>query len=239
MVVAHTLIYVTNIPPQELFLQGNCNFCDGNFEQARQCYELIPHKNSVVWQNLGNCYYNENNGAKALVCWRRAQKDAGFNQLEQLFESEQLVLKKFDCPCDGIFMRGVKKIILGMPKVLLQLLLILLLLLFLYWFYQCLVNKSNAYQLLPCRKRYMLLLVLSIVIFLLLLGAKEKFLKEKQGVVIHDKISVHAGPERSFHKKIELPLGYIVQVVDEKEDMMKVVSDKGSGWVISTDVEIV
>lgn len=228
-----------NIPSQELFLQGNRNFCEGDFKAARQCYEQVPHKSSAVWHNMGNCYYNEHNDAQALVCWRRAQKDAGFNQLEQLFESEQMVLKKLNCSHDGIYMRGVKKVILALPKIVLQLLAILFLLLFLYWFYQCLIRKSDAYQLLSCRKRYLIMLGLGIIVCLLLLGAKEKFLQEKQGVLIHDKVVVHAGPEQSFHKKSQLPLGCVVQVVDETSDMVKISCDKGSGWIISSNVEIV
>lgn len=239
MTIVSGSIYSTNLPSQELFLQGNRNFCEGNFECARQCYEQIPYKNSVVWQNLGNCYYNENNGAKALVCWMRAQKDARLSQLDQLFESEKLVLQKFNCPCDGIFIRGVKKTILIIPKILLQFMTILCLLMFLYWFYKCLIKKSEAYQLFSCRKRYMLLLGFGIIICLLLLGAKEKFLKEKQGVIMHEKISVHAGPETSFHKKAQLPLGCVVQVLDEKQDMIKISCDKGSGWIASSDIEIV
>lgn len=230
---------VIGIPDQELFLQGNQRFFDGKFDKARNCYEQIPHKSSAVWHNIGNCHYNEENGAKALVCWRRAQLGAGFYELGQLLESERIALEKYNCPCDGIFIRGVKRVILSLPKFLMQLLLTIYFILLLTLCYQCLIKNRKKYRLIPCKKQYLFLLIFAIVVLLLLIAAKDKFTKEQQGVIVHQKVSVHVGPETSFHKKTALPLGCIVQVIDEQKGMVKITCSQGSGWITHDNVEIV
>lgn len=227
------------IPPQELFLQGTKFFYDGDFKQAQDCFEQLPYRNATVWQNIGNCCYNQQDQARALICWKRAQKQATFNQLDQLFESERLILQTFDCPCDGIFMRGVKKIILTLPKLLLYVWLLVLLILFISLFYQCVMQSKDLKSLLPCKKGYFLLLIMSIVICMLLIAAKEKFTREKQGVLIHQKVMVYTGPESSFYQKMTLPEGYLVDVVDEDKSMYKISCPKGSGWILASDIEIV
>lgn len=232
-------LLLQSVSHEELFLQANKHFFEGQFEKARHCYEQLPHKNSVIWHNIGNCYYNENNCTKALVCWRRAQPDATFNQLGQLLDLERVVLEKYNFPCDGIFMRTTKRVILALPKILIQLLLLLCFLLFLSLFYQCCIQKTEQLYQLSCKKRYFIILLLSIVILLLLLAAKEKFMQEKQGVVLQQKISVHIGPEASFQQKMTLPEGCIVQVLDEKSGMTKIDCPQGSGWITSDSIEIV
>lgn len=224
---------------QELFLQGNQYFMNGDFVKARECYEQIPHKNADLWQNIGNCYYNESNDAKALVCWKRAQRDAGYNQLDQLFESEKLVLNKVNCPCDGVFIRGVKKVILALPKLLMQVLLMLFLLLFLVLFYECVLQKKKKYTSIACKKSYLCFLLFSIVVLMLLIAAKDKFVKEKQGVIMQHKVAVHVGPESSFHQKTVLPQGCIVEVIDEDRGMYKISCSQGFGWIASENIEIV
>ncbi len=227
------------VPPQEYFLQGNKYFYDGDFAQARVCYEKIPAKSCSVWQNLGNCYYNEQNLVKALACWKRAQRGASYTQLGQLFETERLILEKFNCPCDGIFIRGVKRTILALPMLLLYSLLVSLLVLFILLFYQCIIKRRLSYKMLSCKNRYLCLLILGVVVLLLLIAAKEKFTKEKQGVLTHQKVVVYAGPETSFHQKSVLPQGHLVQVVDEYPGMCKIVHPSSSGWITSDSIEIV
>lgn len=224
---------------QELFLQGNKHFFNGQFDKARQCYEEIPEKNSVIWHNIGNCYYNENKCSKALVCWRRAQTGASFQQIGQLLDLEKIVLEKYHFPCDGIFMKSLKQIILSVPKLLLQFLLLLCFLFFFFLFYKCYLQKGQKTSRLLCKKRYFISLLLTTVVFMLLLGAKAKFMKEKQGVVTTQKVAVYVGPETTFHQKITLPESCIVQILDEKPGMFKVVCSEGAGWITSDAVEIV
>lgn len=223
----------------QLFVQANSYFFNGEFAKARQSYEQLPNKNSIIWHNIGNCYYNEDNCTQALVCWKRAELGATFNQLGKLLELERTVLEKYHVSCDGVFMTTLKRCILGCPKIFMQLLLMLCFLLFLAFFYSCYIKKKQLINQISCNKRYFIILLISIISLLLLLAAREKFTQEKLGVVSQQKITVHIGPEKSFQQKMTLPQGCILQIVDQQSDMLKIYCDQGTGWIKAEDVEIV
>lgn len=230
---------VISATDQECFLQGNTCFLQGQFDQARQHYLAVADKNSAVWHNLGNCYFNEKNGVQALVCWKRAQRGASFNQLGQLFDAQQQVLEGLQCPCDGIFIRGVKRVILGFPLILMQIILLLLFIIFVRLFYQCVMNRNSQSYASSCKKRYFILLLFSIVVMMLFIAAHRKFLLEKEAVIMQQKVAMHIGPETNFPQKTTLPLGCVVQVIDEQQGMIRVTCPYGTGWVVRDMVEII
>jgi tetratricopeptide (TPR) repeat protein len=61
---------------QELFLQANQEYGQGNNAQALQLYESISNKGSAAWYNMGNCCYNLDRPTEALLYWKRAEKGA-------------------------------------------------------------------------------------------------------------------------------------------------------------------
>lgn len=59
---------------QEIFLQANELYRNGEIEKALQLYHSVNKKNASVLLNIGNCYYHTNKYIDALVYWKRAQK---------------------------------------------------------------------------------------------------------------------------------------------------------------------
>lgn len=226
--------FVKAVPDQELFLQGNSFFLQGQFSQARQSYENMLHKNSVVWHSIGNCYFNEKNNIKALICWKRAERGASFSQLGQLFKSESIVFEQLGNPYDSFFIRSMKRVLLVFPKMLMQLLLLIFLLSFLMIFYSCFVQKNQSL----CKKKYFWLSLGAIIIVLSVLVIKEKQMLYKEAVVLQ-KTPVFVGPDTTFSQKAILPSGCVVRSLDEKQGMMKVTSLQGSGWIARDAVEII
>lgn len=227
------------IPEEELFLQGNKYFLEGQFQKAREVYEKISKKNNVVWHNIGNCYHNEENYPKALVCWKRAQLGANFEQLGELLEQERLVLEKYNLNQNSFVMRQIRRVVLALPQLYIQIILLFAFILFLILFYQLYLQKKKLLQQLASMKKYFIFLILSIVILIFLLMLRAQLIQEKQGVIMQENVSVHVGPEKSFHQKLTLPTGCMVQIVDEKQDMLKITCVQGSGWISSDSIEII
>ena len=223
----------------ELFLQGNAYFLQGKFGKAQDCYEKIVQKKSAVWHNMGNCYFNQKNNVKALICWKRAEKNANFRQLGKLLASECVVLEQLNHPCDKIIARSFKRIVLGVPKTIMQMGLLLFLILFLMIWYRFFIQRKDPKSVLLCKKQHLKWLLLGIVFMSLMILKKENYQQRKEAIVTKKEASVLVGPSITYVEKMVLPLGCIVQIIDEKENMIKITSPQGSGWVSSNDVEIV
>lgn len=224
------------IPVQESFLQGNQHFLKGQFDQAIACYDKINDKNFVVWQNLGNCYFNQNDIAKAVVCWRRAHKGAGYRKLRQLLEAEKAALQKIsDQAVEPV--SKVHQFLRLIPKLLLQLLLFILLLSFIFMFYKYVWHGQGSLS--SQNKATFGLLLLAICLFFGLIIFKEKVIRQKLGVVMQSNSSVYVGPETTFSQRCLLHEGVVVQIVKKDSNMYKIVTDQDVGWIHSDLVEVI
>ncbi|MCX5923698.1 MAG: hypothetical protein NTU89_04000 [Candidatus Dependentiae bacterium] len=232
---------------QEFFVNGNNHFLHGNFAMARESYLKINEKSSVVWQNIGNCFFNEKNYAQALICWKRSEYGASWKQLGDIFRSEEKALIELRLPVPSIWHDVLKKILILMPKMLIQFLLFLMLILFLSFFYRC-WSMSFLYIVVSCNYKVAWFLMLGIIGCSILWFGKEQVFKERTAIVIHEKVVAYAGPETSFHQLFQLPLGATVHIVsnclpkDQKsldQNMHKLSYNGQLGWVKSGSVEIV
>lgn len=223
---------------EELFLKGNDYFFKGNFKKALDCYEQISEKSSTVWLNMGNCFFNEKKNVEAVICWKRAERNASIGQLGKLFELEDKAFEQLRCPCYKGFGRKFKQVLMGASVIQLQLILLMFLLLFLYFFYYC-FTKSKFYFHTSLNKRiYMFVLILGTVCMILILNIKEKYSHKKEAIVLQEKVAVYIGPEITFSQKTILPLGCVVEVLEQKQNMLKIVSAQETGWILSDNVEI-
>jgi tetratricopeptide (TPR) repeat protein len=62
------------VESEALFQEANKQYRAGKFEEAAVLYDKIEDKGSVVYYNLGNCYYQQGQAGKALLNWRRAEQ---------------------------------------------------------------------------------------------------------------------------------------------------------------------
>lgn len=238
MVTAFLYQMLGAMSDQELLLQGKTYFFEGDFNKALLCYEQISQKNSIVWLNMGNCYFNEKNNIKALLCWKRAEKHATFSQLGKLFESENKVCELLNCHQDSFFIQLFHRITWGFSLIKMQIILLMLLILLVCLWYQSFVKKSS-FLFISCKKKNILVLLFLICSMCVIIMLKVKHVSKKQAVIMQSKVAVHVGPETTFAQKILLSMGTVVEIVDEKNDMIKIIYPQGSGWILADRVEVV
>lgn len=80
---------------QSLFLQANEQYKKGNVEQARTLYQKIVNKSPQVYYNIGNCEYRLNHPGYAMLYWRRAERDWGIWDRDDLVKNIELLKKSF------------------------------------------------------------------------------------------------------------------------------------------------
>ena len=61
---------------EEIFLRANEAYHEKEFQKALSLYDTIYPKSSVVYYNMGNCWYRLGNNLEALLCWRKAEHNA-------------------------------------------------------------------------------------------------------------------------------------------------------------------
>ncbi|MFA5998801.1 MAG: tetratricopeptide repeat protein [Candidatus Babeliales bacterium] len=225
---------------QSLFSQANNHFMHGQFTLARENYEKIEDKNPAVWQNIGNCFFNEKKYANALVCWKRAQFGASWKQLGQIFSSEILALKALRLPLDPWWKYEIKRIIMITPILAWQIILfVLLCYLFIvssrYWYISSFVSRKH---------KETGFVLFGILICCAIWYGQTRIFKKGRAIVVKEKVMVHAGPEKTFHSKYQLPIGSQLCVIGREQGMDNVVykTELGKterGWIVPDFIEIV
>ena len=223
---------------KDLLKEGKQYFLCGQFSEARCCYENIEEKNSVVFQNIGNCHFNEGNFVQAIVYWRKAYPGASYSRIRQLVEAEKLALQSLGVQKE-VNINLLELFLTVFPKILLQLILMFLLLLLVKLFYDCVFRYNSSTHRLKERIVYLLSLVIGIAVLLIILAKKEDVLKQELGVVVEPKSSIYVGPEKTFHIKQSLDNGRVVKIAGSSQDMYKIETNECSGWISSDQIQIV
>jgi ABC-type multidrug transport system fused ATPase/permease subunit len=72
------------ISDEELYLQGNSYYLQGDYNKALARYQEIKRKGPAVFHNMGNCHNYLSHTVDALISWRLAQRDAGYKEFDEL-----------------------------------------------------------------------------------------------------------------------------------------------------------
>ncbi len=223
------------ISSETLLKQGNTLFLQGRFQEAVEKYESITSKNTTVWHNLGNCFFNEKKYVQALVCWNRAKMHASYRQLVALYASEKMVQKRLQLSQNSYVKTFLQVLVLGSSIKMLQLLLCFLLLGIILLWYRAMRLKKSLYD---YKKVLFMLFGVAILLGYALL-AKQQMIQQKNGIINVQLATVFVGPETTFAQKGTLPYGCLVHIVAIAESMCKITSSYGSGWVVCSHIEVV
>lgn len=218
---------------QSLLLQAQEHFIHGHYQDAYNLYQSLPEKGFVVFYNMGLCCLRQNKKAEALICFKRAEKQATsykqftmIDRLIELNEGKEPVDKKW-YEQFAIFAR---KCILAIPILLFQLIVLLgFIFLIIIWYMQW------------YRKR----IVVSCLFLIVWLGIyclslyKINFIQQLYAVVIRESVPVFAGPDNSFYKKSDLSGSQLVAIIDQKNEYYKIKSGNFVGWVDCHTIELV
>jgi tetratricopeptide (TPR) repeat protein len=78
---------------ERLFAQATMLYKQGQFDQALETYAKIIDKDRTVYFNQGNCAFKLQRYGKALLFWRRAERDWGMFGRQELDDNIALVKK--------------------------------------------------------------------------------------------------------------------------------------------------
>jgi tetratricopeptide (TPR) repeat protein len=227
--------------PKELFEQANKLYKSEKFERALELYKKIPNKSVYVNYNLGNCAYKLERYGYALLYWRRAEKNWGVFNREELVSNIFLVKEKLTQ------MRGitrtkrnpiVKKIVKiknigisllrSMPIFVLQIL-FLIIWIFLFIYIRFLYKKR--------KKQTISILFSLIAIFGVLLVVRYTIDSRRYGIVVTKTAPLRSGPGITFQTLLNIPEGTELVIKRKMNGSYKVKALGQIGYVQKGDLE--
>lgn len=221
----------------EMFLQANDLYKKNEYKKAYDLYKSIPDRVAKVNYNLGNCAYKLGDYGKALLYWRKAERDwNSFDRLE-LLENIELVKSKLN---NNYYAKGGKffeylskfknylfSLVRATPLFLVQFLFLLLwFLLFLYIKY--LYKKKQKFLI--------ILLFILVTISGVLLVVRYSVYYKRLGIVVSKKALLMSGPGNNFQQLGNLPEGSEVLIQQESDNFYKIKFYRQIGWVNQKDV---
>lgn len=206
---------------QESFLEAN-QFCKaGEYVKALDIYEKINHKGSVVWYNIGNCYFYQKKFPKALWAWLHACKGGDQNVIINSKYNINVTQNLLDIKAQADYYPEVDFLIWQ-----------LLVLLIVYGLFLILIKKNNGK-----RGLQWLLFFIEIGIF----GTTfwyNKELKLRYAVVQHE-ANLFAGPNAHYHDLGHLVGGQIVKVLKHDADWCYVKDKQVRGWLAKDNLLVI
>ncbi len=226
--------FICSVDNEHAFEHGNQLFLQGNYARACYAYKTIENKGFSVLYNLGLSYLHQNNRPQAVLYGKRAEKQASFRQLTQLYEL-------FDCmnrQVDPNYALGwyeqlaifLKKCILSISILLLQICLSLVIILLIICWYR---RWYKIY------KRLFLFIISFCVLLFSVWWYKNNMMQQQVGIVTKDLIYVFAGPDESFYKKSELHESDAVIIIRKQQKYYQVQAKQVVGWIHDKDIELV
>lgn len=219
---------------EEDFVRGNTFFTTGHYVQACDAYKKIENKGFAVLYNMGLAYLNIGNRAQAIVYGKRAEKQANFKQLTQLYELFDCMHRQIDADYAPTFYEQLaiflKKCILSISMLLIQLLLLI-----------------SIIALILCWYRRWYLVHTKVFLWMIFCGGiifscwwhKTNIMQRQIGIVIKKVSAVFAGPDASFYKKSELHESDEVIIVSKQQGYYQVKLQQTVGWIDGNDIELV
>lgn len=211
---------------EELFLKGNQHFLQAEFSQAVDVYQQVKNPSSLVLMNMGVAYFNMKDYAQAQLAFVKAAK----NSEGSLYRRIKLLQNKLDEHLNFEVHKGIQARLIDvvhfLPAVLLQLWVLICFLMILYCIFR---KKTGTFQ-----------LIFYILFSFGALGSVYRYrLSQGKVAVVMVDTYLHAGPDLLFLKKNMVPLGKVLRVLSERDEMVYVVLDKQQGWVSSKDLTLV
>lgn len=206
---------------EETFLRGNKCYEQGNYDQALLLYQSLHFKGPAVWFNMGNCAHELGNDLDALVYWRKAERYA--TKWRTCDEARRnIALCGMGKDTQNLFGWSIHKIFLLTPLLMIQL-----------TFLVCWIIFLMVIRILFRRRRYVIIVMLSILIVLCANLVLLKYFVDQRvhGIIIHPHVSLYAGPQSDYHV-----IGFVdeacdVSVHDRKDQWVKIKYKNMRGWI--------
>lgn len=214
---------------QETFLRANKLYEEKEYIKALQEYQSIEKKGPAVYYNMGNCYYHIGNETQALICYKRAKKDAKNNLIDNCNYNIDLIAHPGEVSHFSWFASLCNKQINRFSLLMIQLLFLILWLLFCWLLY---TRKQFKNKLMVCGA-FLFLVPLSFVLY-----EKYKSVCHLKGIVCFE-TSLYAGPNTQYHVRQTLLAMQEVEIQQEKDKWFKIRYNKNVGWIPKDVITII
>jgi len=219
---------------QKRFAQANFLFEQEEYEQACKLYQSIENKGFIVLYNMSLSYAHSGDNAQAILYAQRAEKLANFEQLTLLYEYYTALKKNIDPDYEFSFharvANFVKKCILSIPMVLLQLILLIFFILCIVLWYK---REKKEY------KKMLMYTLFFMMVFGFMWSCKKNYIHRSVGIVISDDVCMFSGPDASFYKKAVLQKTDEVFIIGANKKYYQVQAKNSIGWISDMSIELV
>jgi len=213
----------------ELFSAANKLYRENKFKEAMKRYTQIPHKSSIINYNLGNCAYQLGKLGKALVYYRRAEKEWGFLNRGELLDNMLLVKKRLKQD-ESVY--GMKEWLTSLLRAsslgMLQFIFLSI------WILLFLVLKPLS------RRRQKLLIVplfFLVAIFGTLLAIKYSFEAQRYAIAIRADSKLLSGPDKRFQVLSVISEGQEMTITKVSNGYAKIKNGSHIGWIEKACIE--
>lgn len=222
---------------QEIFLQANNFYKQGDFESAYKNYKKILNPGPELNYNLGNCAYKLEDFGHAMLYWKRAERDWGFFNRTELLENIDFLRQKLTGKQEVInkyfeLLKFYKNYFLSLlrsaPLFVVQILFLI------FWILSFLYIRF-----LFKRNKQFLISILFILMFFLggIFVIRLSLDLNHYAIVISKEVQILSGPGQTFQKLAILPEASQVRIQRTSDDYYKVKFQRLIGWVSQKDVE--
>jgi len=216
----------------ELFNKANSAYQSGQIEQALEHYSAITHKGSAVWYNMGNCYYQQQDLARAIVCWQRSLPASSYHDYNDAQNNIANAARLLGIQeNNGSFFDFFNAIASAVPIWIMQWLLLIV------WFCLWLILFYRY------RIRFFYLSFFGIFVAVLFLGLvvymqwrNEKY---QHGVVVATNMVLQVGPNHGYHGVGSMAYGETVDLIEQRPGWYKIAKNEKYGWVDASAIELV
>lgn len=229
------------ISDEELYLQGNNYYLQGDYAKALARYQDIKRKGPAVFHTMGNCYRYLSNPVEAIVSWRLAQRGTGRAEFDELERAIQDIKQNYYEQAPTELLNSVQENNkrdknfwvyterLFVPYSLLWIQIIFLF--FWYLFFLFVYRKKNMVRVWGSWFTSLLYLcILGCMIFLGIgMWLKNQEHRYKRAIISQAEVTLHAGPQKKFQKIAELGLLDELLIEESSKGWCKVREDKKIG----------
>ena len=221
---------------QEVFLQANSFYKQGNFKSAYELYKKIQSPGARVNYNLGNCAYKLKDFGHAMLYWKRSEKDWGFFNRSELIQNIDLLKQQLSGNREtknNLFesFRFYKNYSLSLLR---SAPLFGVQILFLIFWMICFLYIRFLFK---RKKKFLILLLFVFMAFLGGLFVMRYSLDFKHyGIVLSEKAEILSGPGNNFQMLGILPQTSQVRIQRLSDNYYKIKFQRLIGWVSQKDV---
>jgi hypothetical protein len=230
---------------EEIFLQANAFYKKGDFKNAYELYKQIQNPSPQINYNMGNCSYKLGHFGYALLYWKRAEKNWGLFNREDLNHNLELLERQIfeqrhkNEDADQAKLYELKfqmfqlssffiSIVYGMPLLALQLLFLLLWILLLFY-------KKYLYK--KQKKFIIITLFILLAVSGTMIALKYSLSLCEKAVVTGKRTVVFSGPGETYQEIGVLPEASEIIVKKDTDAFCKIKHKGLVGWVESKTIE--